>query len=52
VKVWLEAHGHQNVEIKEGTTGQFNIFVDDRLVYSRHQTGLLPSDTELEALSG
>jgi len=52
VKAWLEAHGHQNVEIKEGRVGQFDIFVDDRLAYSRHQTGRLPSDAELEALGG
>jgi len=50
VKAWLEARGHGPVDIQPGKTGQFDVVVDEKLVYSRYETGRFPSDAELEKL--
>jgi predicted Rdx family selenoprotein len=50
VKAWFEARGRGPVEIKEGKTGQFDVTVAGKLVYSRYQTGRIPGDAELEKL--
>jgi selT/selW/selH-like putative selenoprotein len=51
VKAWLEARGRGPVEVQQGKTGQFDVFVDGKFVYSRYETGRFPSDAELEKLT-
>jgi len=41
-----------DVELVEGASGQFDIALDGRVVYSRANTGRFPSDAELDALIG
>jgi predicted Rdx family selenoprotein len=50
VKASLEARGRGPVDVRQGKTGQFDIVVDEKLVYSRYETGRFPSDAELEKL--
>jgi selT/selW/selH-like putative selenoprotein len=47
VKAWIETRGRGPIEVRPGKTGQFDIVVDDKLVYSRYETGRFPSDSEL-----
>jgi len=48
VKAWFEARGRGPVDVQPGKTGQFDVIIDEKLVYSRYQTGRFPSDAELE----
>jgi len=48
VKAWLEARGRGPVKIQRGKSGQFDVVVDGRVVYSRRETGKFPSDADLE----
>jgi len=48
VKARLEARGRGPVEVQQGKTGQFDVIVGEKLVYSRYETGRFPSDAELE----
>lgn len=50
MKAWFEARGRGPVEIQEGKTGQFDVTVAGKLVYSRYETGRIPGDAELEKL--
>ena len=50
MKAWVEARGHGPVEVQPGGSGQFDILVDGRLVYSRYTTGRFPQDADLEAM--
>jgi predicted Rdx family selenoprotein len=50
VKAWIEAHGHGPVDVQAGKTGQFDVVVDDKLVYSRYKTGQFPGEAELEKI--
>jgi predicted Rdx family selenoprotein len=50
VKAWFEAQGRGPVDIQPGRTGQFYIIVDGKVVYSRQQTGKVPSETDLAVL--
>jgi predicted Rdx family selenoprotein len=50
VKAWIEANGRGPVEVQAGKSGQFDIVVDEKLVYSRYKTGRFPSDAELEKI--
>lgn len=50
MKAWLEARGNGPVDVQQGKTGQFDIVVDDKLIYSRYQTGRFPSDSDLEKI--
>jgi selT/selW/selH-like putative selenoprotein len=50
VKAWLEARGHGPVTIEPGRSGQFDVSIDGRLVYSKAETGRFPSADDLEAL--
>jgi selT/selW/selH-like putative selenoprotein len=50
VKAWIESHGHGPVEIQQGKTGQFDVVVDGRVVYSRYETGRFPSEADLAKL--
>ncbi len=48
MKAWLETCGRGPVDVQQGKTGQFDIVIDEKLVYSRYETGRFPSDAELE----
>ena len=48
MKAWLEARGRGPVDIQQGKTGQFDVVVDEKLVYSRYETRRFPSDADLE----
>jgi selT/selW/selH-like putative selenoprotein len=48
----LQAKGVANVELKPGKSGQFDVTIDGKLAYSRHQTGRFPSDQEIDRLTG
>lgn len=50
MKAWFEARGRGPVEILTGKTGQFDVTVAGKLVYSRYETGRIPGDAELEEL--
>ena len=51
MKAWIEARGVGPVEIQVGKTGQFDIVVDRKLVYSRYNTGRFPSDADLQKIT-
>jgi selT/selW/selH-like putative selenoprotein len=48
----LRAQGVSDIELKPGTSGQFDITVDGALKYSRHDTGRFPSEQEIARLTG
>jgi selT/selW/selH-like putative selenoprotein len=50
VKAWFDSRGRGPVDVQVGKTGQFDIVVDGRLVYSKYKTGRFPSEAELETL--
>jgi predicted Rdx family selenoprotein len=50
VKAWIEARRRVPVEVRPGKSGQFDIVVDEELVYSRYETGRFPSDSDLEKI--
>jgi hypothetical protein len=51
VKAWFESRGRGPVDVLVGKTGQFDIVIDGRLAYSKHQTGRFPSTADLEKLA-
>ena len=51
MKAWIEGRGHGPVETRTGKSGQFDVTVDGRLVYSRYATGRFPSEADLEKIS-
>ena len=50
MKAWIEALGRGPVEIRSGKSGQFDIVVDDKRVYSRYETGRFPSEADLNKI--
>jgi len=50
VKAWFEARGRGPIEVRQGKTGQFDIFVDEKLVYTRYETGRFPWESDLEKI--
>ncbi|MBL8674568.1 MAG: Rdx family protein [Rhodospirillales bacterium] len=48
----MNARGVGDVEIAPGRSGQFDIVVDGRLAFSRHDTGRFPTDEEIDATVG
>ncbi len=50
MKAWLETRGNGPVDVQQGKTGQFDVLIDEKLVYSRYQTGRFPSDSDLEKI--
>jgi predicted Rdx family selenoprotein len=38
------------VDLRTGKAGQFDITVDGRLAYSRHETGRFPWEADLEKI--
>ena len=51
MKAWIEARGKGPVEIVTGKSGQFDVAVNGRLVYSRYDTGRFPAEADLEKLA-
>lgn len=52
MKAWFESRGLGPVDVLVGKSGQFDVVVDGRLVYSRYETGRFPSEAELQKLAG
>jgi selT/selW/selH-like putative selenoprotein len=50
VKAWFESRGHVPVDARPGRTGQFDVVVDGRTVYSKHDTGRFPSEADLASI--
>ncbi len=50
MKAWFEARGRGSIEIRQGKTGQFDIVVDEKLIYSRAETGRFPWEADLERI--
>ena len=50
MKAWIETHGHGPVDVQPGKTGQFDVVIDEKLVYSRYETGQFPRETDLEKI--
>jgi predicted Rdx family selenoprotein len=50
VKAWIEARGREPIDIRPGKSGQFDIVVDEKLVYSRYEMRHFPSDADLEKI--
>jgi selT/selW/selH-like putative selenoprotein len=50
VKAWIEARGCGPVDVRPGKSGQFDIVVNGKLVYSRYETGRFPSDSDLDKI--
>ncbi|MBV8136849.1 MAG: Rdx family protein [Deltaproteobacteria bacterium] len=46
----LEGRYGEASEITPGATGQFDVFVNDALVFSKAKTGRFPVDGEVEAI--
>jgi selT/selW/selH-like putative selenoprotein len=51
VKAWFDAKGRGPVDIRPGKTGQFDVVIDGKLVYSRYETGRFPWEADLEKLA-
>ena len=51
MKAWIEARGRGPVEVQPGKSGQFDVVIDEQLVYSRYATGRFPSDADLEEIA-
>ena len=47
MKAWIEGRGRGAVQIEAGKTGQFDVLVEGRLVYSRYDTGTFPDEAKL-----
>lgn len=52
MKAKLEQLGISDIDIAPGKSGQFDVTVDNKLAYSRYQTGRFPTDDEIDALAG
>ncbi len=48
----LEKQAGADVELKPGTSGQFDVTVDGALKYTRAKTGRFPTDAEIADLAG
>ncbi len=46
----LEKLGAEEIELKAGRSGQFDVTVDGALKYTRSKTGRFPTDDEVEGL--
>ena len=45
----MEKYGAE-VELVKGTSGVFEVTIDDKLVFSKKQLGRFPEDAEIDAL--
>ena len=50
MKAWIETRGRGPVDVQPGKSGQFDVVIDEKLVYSRFETGRFPSDADLEKI--
>lgn len=50
MKAWFEAQGRGPVEITTGKSGQFDVAVEGKTVYSRYETGRFPSEADLQKM--
>lgn len=50
MKAWIEAKGRGPVELQTGKSGQFDIALDGKLVYSRYETGRFPWEADLDKI--
>ena len=50
MKAWFEARGRGPIEVRQGKTGQFDIVIDEKLVYTRYETGRFPRESDLEKI--
>ncbi|MBL8835975.1 MAG: Rdx family protein [Alphaproteobacteria bacterium] len=41
-----------DIELKHGSSGQFDVFIDGRLAFTKAAVGRFPSDAEIDALPG
>ncbi|MEO7402284.1 MAG: Rdx family protein [Burkholderiales bacterium] len=48
----LERRGQPAATLQLGKSGQFDVSVDGKLVYSRYQTGRFPTEADLDAAFG
>ena len=46
----LEAQFGESTEITPGSTGQFDVFINEALAFSKANTGRFPVDGEVEAI--
>ena len=46
----MQRKGVADIDLQTGKSGQFDVFVDGTLKYSRYQTGRFPSDADIEAM--
>ena len=51
MKAWIEAKGHGPVDLEPGKSGQFDVLVGEKLVYSRYETGLIPLEADLAKIA-
>ena len=47
MKAWIEARGRGPAQIEAGKTGQFDILLDGKVIYSRYDTGRFPTEPDL-----
>jgi hypothetical protein len=47
----LEKLGATDIELRIGTSGQFDVTVDGALKYTKSKTGRFPTDEEVEDLA-
>ena len=50
MKAWIEARGYGPVDVQPGKTGQFDVVIEDKLAYSRYETGRFPSEADLQKI--
>ena len=46
----LQSHFGESTEITPGSSGQFDVFINDALVFSKAKTGRFPVEGEVEAV--
>ena len=48
----LQKLGAADIELRPGRSGQFDVTVDGTIRYTRSKTGRVPTDDEIEGLTG
>ena len=46
----LKSRFGEQAKIKPGESGQFDVIVDGKLIFSKHQSGRFPVDNEVEEI--
>lgn len=47
----LEKRGITDVELKFGSAGQFDVFLDDKVAFSKAKEDRFPTDAEIDAFT-